>query len=58
MSNKKRKWNREQLLYILKEYYEKHGKAYQLDFCNKNGLPHYQTYIKEFGSWNNAKRMV
>jgi len=53
-----KKYTREELLEILKNYYEENGKAVQSYFCNKNGLPHYQTYIKEFGSWNNAKRLI
>jgi len=53
-----KKYTKEELLEILKNHYEKNGKAIQSYFCNKNGLPHYQTYIKEFGSWNNAKRLI
>lgn len=52
------KYTDEELLEILKEYYNKNNKAEQRDFCNRNGLPSYQTYIKRFGSWNKAKSLI
>ena len=52
---RKSQYTRNELLKILKEEYELNGKIIQSYFCNKNKLPCYQTYIKEFGSWNNAK---
>jgi len=52
------KYTNEELLKILKEYYNKNNKAEQRDFCNNNGLPSFQTYIKRFGSWNKAKSLI
>jgi len=54
----KEKHTNEELLEILNNYYNIHGDAKQSDFIVKNGLPHYQTYIKRFGSWNNAKLLI
>lgn len=55
---KESRYTNGELLEILKNHNNKGGNMNQSYFCNKNGLPHYQTYIKQFGSWNNAKRLI
>lgn len=56
--SRKGKYTKEELLKILEQQYNINNNIRQSDFCSKNGLPHYQTYIKEFGSWNNAKELI
>ena len=55
---RKIKYTKEELLEILVQQYNINNKIKQSDFRSKNGLPHYQTYIKEFGSWNDALNLI
>jgi len=51
----KKKFTRELLINIMKQQYIKNNDFVIGDFRGKNGLPHYQTYINEFGSWEKSK---
>ena len=55
---KRKAYTREELFEILVQQYNINNKIKQTDFRSKNGLPHYQTYIKEFGSWNDALNLI
>lgn len=48
-------YTREELLEVMKEQYIKNPKSTNKDFREYNGLPHYQIYVKEFGSFAEAK---
>lgn len=54
---KKQKYTRIQLLSFLVQSYEKNGRIpIELDFNNSPKYPNFSTYIRHFGSWNNAIR--
>lgn len=52
-------YTREELLNYLKRLYEKNGKVpTQRDFINNHGFPGLTTYIRTFGSFQNALKLV
>lgn len=60
--NRSNQYSRDELINILDTIYSRcNGQLTQLDYqsiANENDLPHYQTYIDRFGSWNEAIKAV
>lgn len=53
-----KKYTDEELLEFLNIFYEKNGRIpIQIEFDNNPKYPHYNTYIKRFGTWNNALKL-
>lgn len=53
-----KKYNREELIEKMKDYYEKFGYPKTREFNKNKNYPNLYTYRKEFGSFQNALSII